>query len=66
MISNSVFVLLVSFILLAIILLFVSKSFRKSVFGHMFDWMAKKVSRALIYILGFILVALVLGFFGSK
>jgi choline-glycine betaine transporter len=66
MISNTVFILLTSFILLAIILLLLSKKFRKSVFGHMFDWMAKKVSRALIYILGFVLVALVVGFFGSK
>lgn len=56
--NNQIFgVLVISFAILAIISLFFSKSFRKSVAHHIVDWMAKKVSRALIFIIAIIIIA---------
>lgn len=64
--TNQIFgIIIISFIVLAAIFLVFSKKFRKSVFHHTMDWMAKKVSRVIILIIALIIIVLVVGFFGN-
>jgi choline-glycine betaine transporter len=59
-------IIIISFIVLAIMFLVFSKKFRKSVSHHITDWMAKKVSRVIIFVIFVILVLFFLSIYGSK
>lgn len=64
--TNQLFgIIVISFAVLAIVSLLFSKNFRKSVTHHIVDWMAKRVSRAIIFIIAIIVIAFGLWFINN-